>query len=64
MVKKNPKKQDVYVKHLCPRNTHFLRNMNLILTLTFADDLALGTRRCVLMRSAFVPNMSLVTELF
>ena len=33
------------------------------LTLTFADDLDLGTGRCVSMRCAFIPNMSLVTKL-
>ena len=32
-------------------------------TLTFADDLDLGTRRCILMRHAFIPNMSLVSKL-
>ena len=30
--------------------------------LNFAEDLDLGTRRCVSMRCAFTPNMSLVTK--
>ena len=38
--------------------------MTLKLTLAFADDLDLGTRRCVSMRCAFIPNMSPVTKLF
>ena len=31
--------------------------------MTFGDDFDLGTRRCVSMRCAFIPNMSLVTKL-
>ena len=30
--------------------------------MTLKDDLDLGTTRCVSMRCAFIPNMSLVTE--
>ena len=31
--------------------------------MTLTDDLDLGTSRCILMRCAFIPNMSLVTKL-
>ena len=48
------------MKHECPRNGHFLRNVTFI----FADDLDLGNSRCVLMRCAFIPNMSLVSKPF
>ena len=54
------KKQDVFVKH---ETGHFLRNVTFILILTFADDLDLGTSRCILMRYAFIPNISLVSKL-
>ena len=49
--------QDVFVKQECHRNGHFLRNV------TFIFDLDLGTSRCILMRYAFIPNMSLVSKL-
>ena len=41
-----------------PKHPSFEKHDPNILTLTFADDLDLGSRRC-----AFIPNMSLVTKL-
>ena len=49
--------QEVFLKHECPRNGHFFFKMQpLYLTLTFADDLELGTSSCIIMRYAFKPN--------
>ena len=35
MTYNNNNKQDVFVKHECPRNGHFLRNVTLIFDLDF-----------------------------
>ena len=45
-----------------PQTPIFWETRPWYLTLTSADDLDLGTR-CVSMRCAFIPNMSLVTKL-
>ena len=46
----------MFVKQECPQNGH------LYLTSTFADDLDLGTSRCILMRYAFLQNMCRQTD--
>ena len=48
--------QDAFVKHECPRKDHLLRNA------TFIFDLDLC--RCILMKYAFIPNMSLSVNWF
>ena len=61
--KQKKKNQDVFVKHECPPNVHFLKIVTFIFDLDLADDLDLGTSRCILMRCAFIPNMSLLSKL-
>ena len=56
--KKNKKKQDVFVKHQCPQNGHFLRNVTLIFDLDL-DDMTLIS--WVLSKATCIPNMSIVT---
>ena len=52
----------VCVKHLCPPKWQlFLKIWPLYLTLILANDLDLGTSRCVTIRCIFILNMSLLT---
>ena len=50
--------QDVFVKHYCPTNGHFLRNVTLIFDLAL-DDMTLTS--WVLSKATCIPNMSIVT---
>ena len=45
-----------------PKTPIFWETWPWYLNLTFADDIDLCTRRCVLMRCAFIPNMSLASK--
>ena len=61
---KRNKKTRCVCKTRMPLRLPFFEKCNLFyLTLTFADDLDLVTSRCILMRYAFIPNMSLVSKL-
>ena len=46
-----------------PETAIFFRNVTLIFDLDLADDLDFGTSRCVQIRRAFIPSMSLITKL-
>ena len=46
-----------------PENNRFSKSVTLGFDLDLANDLDLGTNRCVSMRRVFVPNVNLVTKL-
>ena len=61
--KKKKKKKMCLWNTNAPKTAIFWEMQPIYLTLTFADDLDLGTSRCVLMRYAFITNMSFVSKL-
>ena len=63
LASKNGQKKRCVCETLMPAKQPSFEKHDPDTTLTFRDDLDLGSRRCVSMRCAFIPNMSLVTKL-